>query len=351
MGKRRNKPVGLAFVHSDPTKPGNDAKLARFIRSHVSSVQHSRRRGVQHGRADEQAISPLPPPARHSAGGRRERELPSNTHNPQYQPMRLLSARALFQDPTDECSSLLYPLKLSTRDCIIRQTAMAEIMLGENDSKNLVPTQTITHHLASMLSTNRMWRFCAMLLGAASLCSHSDHLLGSPAFLALYGRALECVHSAVRDNVSFLTDDALLGVCAFIFFESFYGSKAHYHVHLQGLTTLIALRRGTYPHVVSSKLENAITYGCTQMNKDGLAKENELLSAAWLTCAVIHTGHAWNMAERMSASTDNMRMLMRPPTRRTCVYIIDRQIKLLALLGTSQQCRLASSTFREGKPK
>jgi hypothetical protein len=37
--------VGLASVHTvDPSRQASDAKLQKFIRSHVSRVQHSRRR-------------------------------------------------------------------------------------------------------------------------------------------------------------------------------------------------------------------------------------------------------------------------------------------------------------------
>jgi hypothetical protein len=45
MVERTYGKVGLAFVHTaDPSRQASDAKLQKFIRSHVSRVQHSRRR-------------------------------------------------------------------------------------------------------------------------------------------------------------------------------------------------------------------------------------------------------------------------------------------------------------------
>ncbi|KAM0722836.1 hypothetical protein Q7P37_001034 [Cladosporium fusiforme] len=214
MGKRRKTPVGFAFIHSNPAKPFNDAKLARFIRSHVSSVQHSRRR----------AVGPSPLSRVQSIDGRTESELTFDCHAADHQPVRryfprtneaddrpemitaaaralslgpqqhdkhmspgtaiaingapLFSARAALPDSTDECYHLLYPLGLSPRDCINRQVEMSELLLEDRDSEDMVSTETILMaNLQKTVISTRSEMLSLTFLWAIKTSTHERYVL------------------------------------------------------------------------------------------------------------------------------------------------------------------------------
>lgn len=159
--RQKKQPVGIAFVHSDPSSHIKDPNLAKFIRSHVTSVQHSRKRRenpsplsrgqTSHACAPSELTcdckiakrqperSDISLPSSSASDSSAHSETPTSMAqalllDPQQRyhvpdpgsksfatnTLQIPAQAALgcsLGDPTDEYYDLLYPLKLSVRDC------------------------------------------------------------------------------------------------------------------------------------------------------------------------------------------------------------------------------------------
>jgi len=95
------------------------------------------------------------------------------------------------------------------------------------------------------------YRVVVLLVGAASLRHQDVESINTAAFHRLLDHALQCIQADINGAHTSLADSTFISVCALAWYESCYGSRHRYEVHMRGLATMLKFRTSsTSPYVL-----------------------------------------------------------------------------------------------------